>query len=662
MAESVQYHLERMLPELEDLEKRGVFSAGEIKAIVKKRTAHEYSIHRRVSRRSDYIRYIEYEKNLELLRRKRKKRLGLDVKPEKGAKLSLSEHSISRRIQALYDNALKKFPGDLNLWIQYIEWCKTTGSSKAMGRIFARAIQLHLSKPVIWILAAKWEFEDNMDMTSARVLLQRGLRINSDSRNLWHEYFKLELLYIEKLKERRRILFGDKPNTSSEASTASGEGGVLKGLKEVENEAAESGEKYTALAEDMDNSRLLIKNDATLDTTGLGVIPMIVYRNAIKAISDDYEFRKGFLHIYRQVGDDTQESQEEVLESIMNDFSDNADALAIVAEAKSNAVDVEDPRFPMLLKETVRLYEEFTQLDNSRIWFLYISYLSSIQERCTEENLDAYLTAMISNLRERCDEKGLADETIYLSWIKSLHTPKDRLTVVTRALTKFPHSPSLWIEKAAASPSLSGSIFKEALSLVGRESDSAKAAANRTLLWVQYLKWLCDGSSATSSEIDAWFRKAMTDSLIGFGRGDEIAIMFLDWTHAVAGLDRVRGLFEWLCSHQKGSRRAIERCIELEIAEGLQMSQDGIRSCRKLFGALCNMAGETCGRKKSTWFLMMKVCLTFLEDVWIRSIDFEINIAKDLSKASELQWRAMKTVLDKDEFVQSFDKLKSSRN
>ncbi|KAI8847736.1 U3 small nucleolar RNA-associated protein 6-domain-containing protein [Chytridium lagenaria] len=289
MAESVQFQLERMLPELDDLERKGVFTKPEIKSIVKRRTALEYAIHRRIGRRSDYIRYIEYEKNLELLRKKRKKRLGLDVKKQKGAKLSLSEHSIERRIHSLYQNALKKFPGDLNLWIQYIEWTKTTGSSKALGRIIARAIQLHLTKPVVWILAAKWEFEDNADMTSARVLLQRGLRVNSDAKTLWHEYFKLELLYIEKLKERRRILFGEgKEAPAKEAEKADG---VLEGLKEVETEADESGEKYTPMAEELDESRRKETTALTNDITGLAIIPMIVFRNAIKGNVYKHFFR-----------------------------------------------------------------------------------------------------------------------------------------------------------------------------------------------------------------------------------------------------------------------------------------------------------------------------------------------------------------------------------
>lgn len=43
-------------------------------------------------------------------------------------------------------------------------------------------------------------------MAAGRLLLQRGLRLNKDQPSLWHEYFRLELLYVEKILTRRRIL------------------------------------------------------------------------------------------------------------------------------------------------------------------------------------------------------------------------------------------------------------------------------------------------------------------------------------------------------------------------------------------------------------------------------------------------------------------------
>ncbi|CAG8466738.1 2617_t:CDS:2 [Paraglomus occultum] len=200
MAETVQYYLERMVPELEDLEQKRLFNKSEIKQIVKRRTYFEYTLKRIPARKVDFLRYIEYEINLEALRKKRKERLGVKGKP------TLSDYAIPRRIYHLFERAVNKFKSDLSLWLQYIEYAKSNKAGKLLNKIFGRALQLHPAKPSLWVLAAKWEFEENMNVGAARVLMQRGLRLNPTSTLLWHEYFSLELAYVKKIKTRREIL------------------------------------------------------------------------------------------------------------------------------------------------------------------------------------------------------------------------------------------------------------------------------------------------------------------------------------------------------------------------------------------------------------------------------------------------------------------------
>lgn len=56
MADNVRAVMEEMIPEIEDLEKRGYFSKSEIRQIVKKRTDFEYSLKRRAAVKADYLR------------------------------------------------------------------------------------------------------------------------------------------------------------------------------------------------------------------------------------------------------------------------------------------------------------------------------------------------------------------------------------------------------------------------------------------------------------------------------------------------------------------------------------------------------------------------------------------------------------------------------
>jgi hypothetical protein len=64
-----------MLAELKDLGEKGLFSPAEIKQIIKKRTAFETALVRRIPNKNDYLRYATYEMGLEALRRKRATRL-----------------------------------------------------------------------------------------------------------------------------------------------------------------------------------------------------------------------------------------------------------------------------------------------------------------------------------------------------------------------------------------------------------------------------------------------------------------------------------------------------------------------------------------------------------------------------------------------------------
>jgi len=63
------------LPELQDLVHKNIFTQDEIRQIIKKRTEHEHILLRRTAKKVDYLRYINYEINLETLRQKRAKRI-----------------------------------------------------------------------------------------------------------------------------------------------------------------------------------------------------------------------------------------------------------------------------------------------------------------------------------------------------------------------------------------------------------------------------------------------------------------------------------------------------------------------------------------------------------------------------------------------------------
>lgn len=212
MADKVRYYLEQSVGELEDLEKRGIFTRQELAIVMRRRTDFEHRINGRTAKPRDFLRYAEYEMNVEQLRKKRLRRMhgtdkknggGDDGAPKKGG---VSDWAGPRRIMFIFDRGTRKFTGDIPLWLQYLEYAKKQKAVNVVNKIFSRMLQLHPTKPSVWVLAAKHEAEVNAAMKSARSIMQRGLRFNADSEQLWLEYIKLELIYVSKILARRKLL------------------------------------------------------------------------------------------------------------------------------------------------------------------------------------------------------------------------------------------------------------------------------------------------------------------------------------------------------------------------------------------------------------------------------------------------------------------------
>lgn len=195
-SDKARFYLEQSVPELKEFERKRIFSGEEISKIARQRSDFEHKINARGSSASDYIRYAEFEMNVDALRKKRVKRLGI-----KG-----TMHSGQRRIFFVFDRGTKKHSGDIGLWLQYIEYAKKQQAHKKLSHIFTNVLRLHPTRPELWIYAAQFAMEENGDMTEARGYMQRGLRFNKNKRALWLQYLRLEMSYIAKLQARREVL------------------------------------------------------------------------------------------------------------------------------------------------------------------------------------------------------------------------------------------------------------------------------------------------------------------------------------------------------------------------------------------------------------------------------------------------------------------------
>ncbi|KAH3899494.1 probable U3 small nucleolar RNA-associated protein 6 [Saccharomycodes ludwigii] len=204
MSSKARYYLEQCIPEVDDLVEHGIFNKSEVTSIMKKRTNFEHRLNSRGSSISDYIRYVEFEKNVDKLRLKRIKRILQNSK-----KYSVSDYSIQHRIDFIFQRGCNKFPQDLRFWSLYLNYLKSRGnkvSYKKIHSVYNQLLRLHPTNVDVWISCAKFEYEVYANFKSCRTVFQNSLRFNPDSSKLWFEYCKFELNFVTKLITRRKVL------------------------------------------------------------------------------------------------------------------------------------------------------------------------------------------------------------------------------------------------------------------------------------------------------------------------------------------------------------------------------------------------------------------------------------------------------------------------
>ncbi|KAJ1503970.1 U3 snoRNP protein [Coelomomyces lativittatus] len=187
MAEGVQRRLESMLEELDDALKKKLFTEEEVKTIVEKRTKLEYALRKRPARLYDFLNYIEYELDLEKLRKKRVSKFGLFYK------FTPLDYAGPKRIHYLMDRALHRFPGNRYLWQHCIEISKDLKSYHRTSLLLMKALRLHPSHVHFWLHAVAWSFEDQKNTDHARKLFRKAIQFHPQSLELWVEWYKMEM-------------------------------------------------------------------------------------------------------------------------------------------------------------------------------------------------------------------------------------------------------------------------------------------------------------------------------------------------------------------------------------------------------------------------------------------------------------------------------------
>lgn len=101
-------------------------------------------------------------------------------------------------------------------------------------------MKLHPNVPAFYILAASHELE-HLSPSAARVLLQRGIRLNASSVEMWKEYVRMEMGFIEGLRRRWEVL-GIKVDIKGKGKESDGAEGDVETMEvdAIEEDSAEA--------------------------------------------------------------------------------------------------------------------------------------------------------------------------------------------------------------------------------------------------------------------------------------------------------------------------------------------------------------------------------------------------------------------------------------
>ena len=411
-------------------------------AIAKKRTDFEQRVNASDCRVADFARYAQYEMNVEALYRKRSKRL-------KG-RAARKMHFGQRRIIFLLDRATRRFPGDLALWLQYIEYAKSQEAHNVLGRVLTAALRLHPAKPQIWIYAARHSLETELGISEARGYMHRGLRFCSKSKELWIEYAKLEMVVLAKLSLRRAVLGIDKP-----AVAAKKDGGgwdESEGMIALPNVSDEDlGAAKEGGAEDEEGGALDMTALEDLDTNPAfnGEVEIAIFDRAMKEIPGDVGFADAFYDLFAQF------AQAQCCGRLLQHVATHMLAMAprhpralwLGLQLPLRGVATTDPVFPGRLATV--LSEVSTALDKtdskSDLLLYFARYFTAVWQNAPhlDPGIRRILAAGLARGFKRAEREASAAPELYALWAnfmanREMDGELEALQICERGLDKFP--------------------------------------------------------------------------------------------------------------------------------------------------------------------------------------------------------------------------------
>ncbi|XP_020502075.1 U3 small nucleolar RNA-associated protein 6 homolog [Labrus bergylta] len=517
MAEIVQQRIEERIPELEQLERVGLFTKKEVKSIIKRATALEYKLHRLIINKEDFIAYIQYEINILELIKKRRAHIHYQFKREE------IEYPIIHRINSVFSRATKKWKDDVQLWLSHVAFCKKWATKAQISKVFSTMLAIHPDKPVMWIMAAKSELEDRNSSESARHLFLRALRFHPNNKKVYQEYFRMELLHCEKLRKQKE-----------ELELAQMDLGEYEFSPEILS---------AKLAE-------------------------IVYRESTGKIKEA-EFVISLLDI-AAIFKFTKELQDFILQDLQANYTEDSLTWDFMARreleapgageelqtAKGRASDTNRRE-----ERCCQVYEEGVKsLNTEPMWTCYAAFcLERLKRKTNVQELKEKRQERLLGVLQRAHNSSLLKEEYYKNWLQVLLSSEDAegaAGVAMAATQRYSQSVSVWslslqtlihLESGAV-----GKLFQDALTHVNPKESLP--------LWQLQVQWSVANQSP--EETEAVFKRGLLSAVAAVAM--EMKESYLDWSFSTGGYKKARKTFTSLNENRPLSKAFFTKMIQIE--------------------------------------------------------------------------------------------------
>ncbi|RWS28499.1 U3 small nucleolar RNA-associated protein 6-like protein [Leptotrombidium deliense] len=612
MAEIVEFRVEQGVQFFDEVVKNGIFDDEEVKQIIKKRKQFEYKLQRRQKNKLMYLKYIAYEHSLFKLIRRRRERLRFFGSYQE------IDYTVSKKIKWLYKKVIARYPNDVDLWFSYIKFCKDVNLSEEVGEVYSRMLQLHSSNDSVWIAAAKWHFEENNSPDVARELLLRALRHVPESKSLWTEYFRMELMYISLVEKRMSVLEGS-------------DGKAKK--QRVSSSTSETDDKVLE-----------------------GKIAMAVVDNAVKNRPSDVELLLSFVKVLDDFDSHLRlRMKNHICNILTNNFKDREetyDALARLyfdkAWLKKN---VESEHLSNVEKKKLRndkmkeIFEEgISVIKTEKMWSFYIKFHLQL----LSETNDCEILNHILSLMERAWNDNLLSFNLFNEWMLLLNEKEENSKVlvdlIQKATQKWSSNATVWYTCLSVLTGKDSSFRLELKKLFERaikrlenieESEEESEADSYTVtsktvfdVWNLYLDWA--STTLSSAELLRSIEKSyLSNSATGnnLRRNREIAAFLKTkliekcMQYSDKGISRARFFYEKYKDVHPVNQSFFEKMLQLENEESTVHRS----RVRKVFDDFVEHFGS------------------LDHQVWLNYIEFELKNQK-ADKVSNLYFSACKNL------------------